>query len=187
MKEVVVNTRLIKTSKVAFDILFWLGVVALIGLLVVAAVVPALAEGAVESGDVLSGEFMGANIDVSLDELDVSQATQFGWALVVSIISGLAVSTYVAHQVRRALRAILDGKAFRSENHGRLQRIAYATFVLVPVGIVTQTWMDSVVHGGFQLSVDLPLGTIAIGLLALSIAEIYKAGISLQDEAELTV
>ena len=68
-----------------------------------------------------------------------------------------------------------------------LRRIAYAIFAIVPFGIISQSWMDTVTHGGFQLSLDLQLGTIAIGLLALSIAEIYKAGITLQDEAELTV
>lgn len=181
------NVRLIKMSKIVFDILFWLGVVAIVALLAAAAVIPAIAESAVESGDLLSGDLMGATVDVSLDELDVAQASQFGWAVLASIVGGLVVSAYVVHQIRRALGSVLAGSAFKHENYGRLRRIAYAIFVLVPIGIVTQTWIDSVLHEGFHFALDLPLGTLAVGLLALSVAEIYKAGISLQDEAELTV
>ena len=113
--------------------------------------------------------------------------TQFGWALLLAVITAVAAWTYVAHQVRRALGSVLEGSAFRAENYGRLRRIAYAVFAIVPFGIVSQSWMDTLAHGGFHLSIRLQLGTIAIGLLALSLAEIYKAGVSLQDDADLTV
>lgn len=181
------NTTLIKISKVAFDLLFWVGILALVGLALGAVFLPAIAEAAGDGGESFTGSFLGATIELDLAELDVSDATQFGWAALLAGGSGVAVGVYVAHQVRRALRSVLRETAFRQENYGRLRRIAYAVFALVPFGIVSQSWMDSITHGSFQLSLDLQLGTVAIGLLALSVAEIYRAGITLQDEAELTV
>ena len=181
------NMRLIRISKVAFDTLFWFGLIGLVIALVGAGFLPALADYAVENAESFSGTFLGAQVDVDISGLDTADAVQFGWGAFVGLAATLAVSVYVAQQIRRALRSVLDGSAFRDENYGRLRRIAYAIFAVVPFGIISQSWMDTVSHGSFQFSIDLQLGTIAIGLLALSIAEIYKAGISLQDEAELTV
>ncbi len=181
------NTRLIRISKIAFDILFWIGLVALVAAVIGAGFLPALADLAVENAESFSGSFLGAQVDVDISGIDTGEAVQFGWGAFVGLVATLAASVYIAHQLRRALGSVLEGAAFRQENYGRLRRIAYATFAVVPFGIISQSWMDTVSHGSFQLSLDLQLGTIAIGLLALSIAEIYKAGISLQDEAELTV
>ncbi len=181
------NKQLIKISKVAFDILFWFGLLGLVALTVGAGFLPALADFAVENADSFSGSFLGAQVDVDISGIDTSQAVQFGWGAFIGLASTLAVSVYVAHQIRRALGSVLRETAFRDENYDRLRRIAYAIFTVVPFGIISQSWMDTVTHGSFQFSLDLQLGTVAIGLLALSIAEIYKAGISLQDEAKLTV
>lgn len=181
------NTGLIRISKIAFDILFWLGLAGLVAVVIGAGFLPMLADFAVENAESFSGSFLGAQVDVDISSLDTAEAVQFGWGAIVGLAATLAVSVYVAQQIRRALRSVLEGSAFREENYGRLRRIAYAIFAVIPFGIISQSWIDTVTHGSFQFSLDLQLGTIAIGLLALSIAEIYKAGISLQDEAELTV
>ena len=183
----VVNIKLIKVSKIAFDVLFWLGILALLVVVVATGLLPVIVEAVVGHTTSLSGSFLGAQVDVDLAGLDVSQLVNFGRAVAFGGAASLLASIYVSHQIRRALRSALAGTAFREENYGRLRRIAYAFFALVPFGMISQSWMESVFHGSFRISLDLQLGTIGFGLLALSVAEIYKAGISLQDDAQLTV
>ncbi|MEM7436971.1 MAG: DUF2975 domain-containing protein [Myxococcota bacterium] len=181
------NTQLIRASKIAFDLLFWLGIVALVVVLVAVGALPVIVDAVREHAGAFSASFLGAEFDVNLAALDVREAVRFGWAASLGMVVSLIASIYASHQIRRALRSVLRGSAFREENYGRLRRIAYAFFAVVPFGIISQSWMESVLHQGFRVSLDLQLGTIGFGLLALSVAEIYKAGISLQDDVELTV
>lgn len=182
------NTRLIKVSKVVFDVWFWFALVGVVALVAVAPFVTTIMDAILENVDrQVSTGFLGATVELNLDGLDEETVTNLSWAVIAMLASGLAVSVYVVHQIRRALRSVLEGRAFKMENEGRLRRMAYAIFSLVPIGWITGTWADSVVNGHFSPNLDPQLGAIAAGLLALSIAEIYKAGVTLADEAELTV
>lgn len=181
------NTRLIKVSKVIFDVLFWASLFGLVALIALAVALPSLTEVALDSAEPISTGFLGARIDIDLTGVRVDDATSVGHAALLALATGVAVYGFISHQIRRALRSVLNGGAFRLENYERMRRIAWAVLALIPIGIVSQSWVDSIVSGGFELSFDLQLGTVAAGLLAMSVAEIYKAGVSLQDESELTV
>lgn len=182
------NMKIIKISKVAFDVLFVVGALSAVAVLVATAFSPMVIDLVRDSGQaVATGTIMGVDVSVDASQLDEAALTQVAYAIGTQIFASLVAGVYVAHQLRRALRAVLDGTAFRSENYQRLRRVAYATFALVPVGWVTGSWVDTVQHESFALSIDLPLATIAGGLLALAVAEIYQAGVTLQDESELTV
>lgn len=182
------NMKIIRVSKVAFDILFVVAALAAVLVLAATAFSPMIIDLVRDSGQtVASGTIMGIDVTVDASRLDESALTQVAYAVGTHFLALLVAGVYVAHQIRRALRAVLEGTAFRSENYQRLRRVAYAVFALVPVGWVTSSWVDTVQHGGLALSIDLPLATIGGGLLALAVAEIYQAGITLQDESELTV
>ena len=181
------NTRLIKVSKVIFDVLFWASLLGLVVLVVLAFALPSLTATALDSPEPVSTGFLGAQIDIDFSAMRVADVTSVGHAALLALIAGVAVYAFISHQIRRALRSVLGGSAFRLENYERMRRIAWAVFALIPIGIVSQSWVDTIVSGSFELSFDLQLGTVAAGLLAMSMAEIYKAGVSLQDESELTV
>lgn len=180
--------KVIRWSKIAFDVLFFLGIISIVLMIGLTVASPVIADLVKDSSDaVQSGTLFGVDFTVDTADLDTDTVTQFAYAVGTAIVASLAVGTYIAQQIRRSLRAVLDGRAFREENYGRLRRIAYATFALVPVGIVTDSWMSTVAEGSWHIELNLPLLTIAGGLLALAVAELYKAGITLEDEAELTV
>ena len=182
------NMKVIRLSKTVFDIMF---VVGLIGIVLVAGLTvlsPIIVDAIRESnGLASSGNFFGVPVSFDLSKMDSGTVAQVAYAAGFGIIVSMGVGTYIAHQIRRALRAVLGGSAFRDENYERLRKVAYAAFVLVPMGWITNSWITTVVDGSFSLKIDIPFTTIAGGLLALAVAEIYKAGITLQDESELTV
>lgn len=182
------NLGIIKVSKIAFDIMFFLGILAIvlvIGLTVASPVIVDVIQDAEPA--TTSGTVLGVDVSIDASDLDDAAATRLAVAAGSAIAVSLAVGTYIVHQIRRALRAVLDGRAFRTENYDRLRRIAYAVFALIPIGIVFDSWIGTITHGSFQLDLSLPVTTIAAGLLALAVAELYKAGITLEDDAELTV
>ncbi len=175
------NFKLIGITKKVFDVLFWLGVLAtvfVVGALVIA---------------IVAGDIEGVGGGLIVDGPVVDDVTALGDARIrvllvgigVTVVSTLGLFLYIAFQIRRALGSILVGSAFRAENYGRLRRIAFAIFWLAVIEVVSVLWTGAVVNGA--LDVNIPIWTLADGLLALSIAEIYKAGITLQDENELTV
>lgn len=167
------NTQLIETTKKVFDILFWIGVVVGVGV-VLFATVAAVAGNVEESGWL---------IDVRAPSAVNARLLIIGAG--VSLVATLGIWLYIAQMIRRALGSILEGSAFRVENYGRIRQIARAIFVLALVEVVTTLWTSVFSIGGFHI--DIPIGTLVAGILVLAIAEIYRAGISLQDDAELTV
>ncbi len=182
------NMKVIKISKVSFDILFVVGVIGVVLVAILTVASPLILEAVKEiSPTAQSGTIMGVDFSVDAANLDDAAAKQVAYAAGAGIVASMAVATFIAHQIRRALKAVLAGSAFREENYLRLRKVAGAAFVLVPIGWIMDTWVGTAVAGQFTLSVGLPLTTIAGGLLALAVAEIYQAGVSLQDESELTV
>ena len=182
------NMKVIKISKVAFDIMFVIGIIGIVLVSVLTIVSPFIVEALKDTAGVAtSGDFFGVPVTVDVASLNEATVTQLAYAAGASIVVAMAFGTYIAHQIRRALRAVLGGSAFRDENYDRLRKVAYAAFGLIPVGWITNSWIATVTEGSWNLKIDLPFMTIAGGLLALAVAEIYKAGITLQDESELTV
>ncbi len=182
------NMKVIKISKVSFDILFFFGIIGIVLMTVLTVASPFIVDAIQEIAPTAqTGTVMGVEFSIDAAELDDASAKQVAYAAGSGIVASLAVATYIAHQIRRALKAVLVGTAFREENYQRLRRVAGAAFVLVPIGWIMDSWIGTAVAGEWSLNIDLPLVTVAGGLLALAIAEIYKAGITLQDESELTV
>lgn len=180
--------RVIRLSKIAFDVMFVVGVIGIVLVAGITVLSPIIVDAIRESnGFATSADFFGVPVSFDLSKMDGGTVTQVAYAAGSGIVVSLGAGTYIAHQIRRALRAVLGGSAFREENYEHLRKVAYAAFALVPVGWITNSWIATVVEGSFNLKIDIPFTTIAGGLLALAVAEIYKAGITLQDESELTV
>jgi hypothetical protein len=108
-------------------------------------------------------------------------------SIVVSVIF-----LWIVWYLRKLIRTIKEGNPFLPENPGRIRKIAYAILVWAPFELMTYGSMyraftiQSHIPGGFiQLRPSLEM--IFLGLVILVIAEVFKQGVKLQQEQDLTV
>ncbi len=182
------NRTLVKNVKIIFDIAFWLGILVTVLATALFALLPTITRLMADSGQNL-GDFniAGAEVSVDLSALDPVAMRWLAFGAGFGVVLSLVLSTAVVHQIRRALGSVLEGQAFRHENYGRIRTISYLLFAMVPIQMLSDTFVANALSDSWEVSVNPPLTVIGMALLVLAIAEIYKAGISLQDEAELTI
>jgi hypothetical protein len=106
----------------------------------------------------------------------------------------LFIALLIARQLRLFLRSVKEGRPFERENPKRIRLIGY---LVILFGIICTIWgfvmsfnyIHKISLPGTSLKVnpDFNLSYILLGLLILLIAQIFDAGVKLQEEHDLTI
>ena len=94
--------------------------------------------------------------------------------------------------LRKILRSIKAKSPFETANVQRIKKIAYAVFVLIPIDILGKILIqgfDAIFSSGYFIGLiwDGLFKLLLIGLGILVIAKVFKSGLELQQEKNLTI
>lgn len=129
-----------------------------------------------------------AKIAVGLSSRPVLLGTWF------VITAALGAAAWITRQIKLIFDAAAAGKPFAHETVQRIRKIAFAVFIFgggrflvaVVVALAAEAWL--LIPGmSAMLRLDNLLGFIATGAVILGFAEIFRYGLSLQEEQDLTV
>lgn len=128
---------------------------------------------------------------VSADNLSKSEMSLFICSV---MLPALAIVLLIVRQLRLFLRSVKAGRPFERANPARIRRIGYLVAVLGPlVGlgnfISGSKLIQRISLSDFSTSVEtnIHLEMVFMGLLIVLIGQIFEAGVSLQEDQDLTV
>ncbi len=103
-----------------------------------------------------------------------------------------AVFVLIIFYLRKILRSIKAKSPFETANVQRIKKIAYAVFVLIPIDILGKILIqgfDAIFSSGYFIGLiwDGLFKLLLIGLGILVIAKVFKSGLELQQEKNLTI
>jgi len=126
-----------------------------------------------------------------------AQERQPGPTIIFSMLVTLLVRgcTYVIlRQLHKMLLTVLEGNPFATENAQRLRIIAFVLFTLTILTSLANALSGWWVHEMIQLPgveavarFRLDLGKIGIGILILLLAEVFRLGVAMKEEQDLTI
>ena len=110
------------------------------------------------------------------------------------VLPFLFIALLIVRQLRLFLRSVKEGRSFERENPKRIRLIGY---LVILFGIIDSIWglvwsfkyIHKISLPGASLSVNLDFNLyyILLGLLILLIAQIFDAGVKMQEEHDLTI
>jgi len=160
--------------KTALDVVYYglYGLVFMVILLVVCLLtVPSLAAGVVR------------HMNIATQVGAVSQALM--WFLFGVMLSGYLL---VMHWVRQIFSTLAEGDAFHPDNTARLRWIGFALGGLEIFGYVLRAFAEKVFHLSFESAYGLRAVTTWFSVLVVFVlAEVFKEGARLRQEADLTI
>lgn len=99
-----------------------------------------------------------------------------------------AVYLWIIYFLRKLMLTVKENNPFDQMNLGRIRKIAYGVFALVPVDIINKIWIPSFPRIDF---VDILWGSLFkltfLGFGILVIAKVFELGVVLKDEQNLTI
>ena len=115
-------------------------------------------------------------------------------APMLSVVGLLLLASWALQQLRELFGSLRNGQVFNPANVGRVQRVGWALILAEPVRAF-MTYSASAfarshfVGDGIRFVADfnLNLGTIFGGLAILVIAEVFRAGVRLDEDQSLTI
>ncbi len=116
----------------------------------------------------------------------------FAGAYFFSLFSS-AVYLWIIYFLRKLMLTVKENNPFDPMNPGRIRRIAYGVFTLVPVDIFNKIWMKGFYPPTFATTdfVDILWGSLFkltfLGFGILVIAKVFELGVVLKDEQKLTI
>lgn len=106
----------------------------------------------------------------------------------------LAIAWFGVSQLRKVVHSLRDERPFVAANATRIRRVAYAVIGLELLRATMTSYANIYVAEHFQAdglrfipSFDLSLSTIVVGLIIFVLAEVFRAGASLEEERSLTI
>ena len=94
----------------------------------------------------------------------------------------LVLTSILARYVYRFFKNLSHGRTpFTMENVDILQKIGVWTFVLAGVSVVTSIIIE-LLAGAKSVSINVSVGTIAMGFVALVLAVVFKRGVELENK-----
>jgi hypothetical protein len=147
----------------------------------------------------VGGEMHAATLERTSGELQIK-----GGPLLLSyanLLFGLVLIAFILYCVRLTIRIverIREGKIFLLENALALRRIAWASLLLFAFMFVSQLGFGLLIPGRILSEslvitefrgprFDLSLAELAAPLFLLALAEAFRAGVSMQEDQDLTV
>ncbi len=125
------------------------------------------------------------------------QAKQPSHAVTSAFLSALPITAcniVVLFQLRKILSTVLEGNPFVAENARRLRYIAFALFAIAILstltGALTGRWQQEMIQlPGVQTVVRWRFdpGQIGVGVLILVLAEVFRQGVAMKEEQDLTI
>lgn len=120
---------------------------------------------------------------------DVRQFTLWNYTALVSFsVSIIIIQAYIAYLVINVLTKIRIEKPFTSEISSLLEKISYLIFSTWIIAVIQQgyiKWLSKSVH--LILSQNISFDFIFLAGIVFVIAQVFKRGVELQSENELTV
>lgn len=116
----------------------------------------------------------------------------FASAYFFSLFSS-AVYLWIIYFLRKLMLTVKENNPFDPMNPGRIRRIAYGVFALVPLDIFNKIWMKGFYPPTFAAMdfVNILWGSLFkltfLGFGILVIAKVFELGVVLQDEQKLTI
>jgi hypothetical protein len=131
------------------------------------------------------------------DHLDVlvrvrhATRSQIGWVAARDLAPGILVVAAV-WLLRRLLRSVRDGDPFTATNVQRLRILGALILVGVPVVTLFSSWCASELATstgltGAGIQISIPGGGFIAGVGVFALAEVFAAGVRLQDDLEGTI
>ena len=142
-----------------------------------------------------SGSWGDGTVGRVVGEAQFSE-TGFGLAMAAgaAIIAGLAAAFVVLILLRRIFTTMMVGTPFLPEN---VRRIRWLGWIVIVAAVVEQIIkvglgllvLDNVTSTGLDIDYrfDLNLATLFLGLIILALSEVFRHGMNLQAESDLTV
>lgn len=134
----------------------------------------------------------------SLDlKFTFAQERQPGQAIIFSMLVTLLVAgcTYVIlMQLHKILATVLEHNPFVADNARRLRIIAYALFAISIFTSLANALSGWWIHEMIQLPgveavarLRFDLGQVGVGVLILLLAEVFRLGVAMKEEQDLTI
>lgn len=118
-------------------------------------------------------------------------------AITFSMLATLPIAAcniMILFQLRKILSTVLEGNPFVAENARRLRHIAFALFAITLVSILTGSlagrWQQEMIQlPGVQAIARwrLDFSQIGSGVLVLVLAEVFRLGVAMREEQDLTI
>ena len=128
-------------------------------------------------------------ISMLKDKVPIIIASAYFHSLLVS-----AAYLWIIYFLRKLMLAVKENTPFDPMNPGRIRKMAYGVFALVPVDIFNKIWwMEEFYPPTFATKdfVDILWGSLFkltfLGLGILVIAKVFELGVVLKDEQKLTI
>lgn len=122
----------------------------------------------------------------------IMQARYLAYLFLQNMAWVLAI--YVLYQLMRIFRNLDRGQVFRTENTGRIRRIAVAVFLFPHMGYWASRILGVVAAEATGFTANLPLVTsesvilgALVALVIYALVEIFQSGAQLQQEQDLTI
>jgi hypothetical protein len=107
---------------------------------------------------------------------------------------GLAIVLLVLYQLRKIFATLTAGSPFVSANAARIRLIGWIVIIGELVEEILQTVGQRIVIASFETQgvtfrwdIDLSLSTIMWGFVLLVLAEVFRLGVQMREDQELTV
>lgn len=193
------DPRTLTVVKKCVDALWWISVVLAGPIMALVLVLMAFAPDRIPWPLAVTAQLdvYGVRLIMALPQSSIREGTilAVGRALFGLGIAQLGVSLVGLYQLRRILGNVMARKPFAIENADRLEIMGLATIGNVGIRFFTQMLVgsrlkDMILLPGVSNSSALAVGQLEgalSGLLLLVLAQIFRYGIRLQDEADLTV
>ena len=165
-----------------------IGIFGLYGVLFPDRMSPALEHTTLELRD------LGLSISVPLQGLASQGARQFFGLITAMGLAAMILALVTVTRLSGILRTAAEGTPFVAENAVRVRAIGFATLGWAGLKILVQASFGTFLSNhltwpGVELNVkvDFAAETILFGLLVLVLAEVFRYGVALQQEHDLTV
>ena len=164
------------------------GIFGLYGVLFPARIAPVLENTTLELCD------LGLSVSVPLQALGSQEARQYFGLITAMGLAAMALGYVVVTRLTGILRTAAEGTPFVTENAVRVRAIGFATLGWAGLKILSQASFGTLLAShltwpgvDLNVKVDFAAETIVFGLLMLVLAEVFRYGVALQQEHDLTV
>ncbi len=137
-------------------------------------------------------------VKVSVKEASLTFRTQRDWRTIaiaiVGVSFGFGISLVVTYQLRKIFATLTDTHLFVVGNVYRLRTIAFILMAFSPISWLLSLFTNEYVRTHFSAKgnalnfhYELDFNAILTGLVLLVIAEVFKEGVQLKEEQDLTI
>jgi len=143
--------------------------------------------------DFLDGRSEYPIVRVEKIKLHTNNAGGFSFTLVIPLLL-IAGFLWIVYIIRKFIRTVKEGYPFSRENPRRIRMIGFIVMITGPVVAAIQyvytyqyLHMLDFPHAEVEITPDINLMTIFLGLLLFVIGHVYDLGVKLKEENDLTI